>query len=123
MVLIKAPARRSARSFGQIQGAWEKTRAQRIAFNRLAFTFSGSSGDVGVPPLRTARVDAAISFTNKCEEVEGIFEVRSFGPEDDPVSDPAESLFPTPLPGGVSWLTSLTAMLSSTHATAASPRR
>ena len=34
-----------------------------------------------------------MSFTNKCEEVEGTFEVRFFDPDDDPVSDPGEFVF------------------------------
>ena len=82
-----------ARGFGHIQGAWKKIRARELRSTGLAFTFSGGNGDVGVPPLRTARVDAAMSFTNKCEEVEGTFEVRFFGPDDDPVSDPGEFVF------------------------------
>jgi hypothetical protein len=33
-----------------------------------------------------------MSFINKCEEVEGAFELR-LGPDDDPFSDPGEFIF------------------------------
>ena len=88
-----------ARSFGHIQGVWKKTGARELRSTGLAFTFRDGNGDVGVPPLRTARVDAAMSFTNKCEEVEGTFEVRFFGPDDDPVSEPGEFVFSDTLTG------------------------
>jgi hypothetical protein len=88
-----ASSAEAARSFGHIQGAWEKTRDRELRSTGLAFTFSGGNGDVGVPPLRTARVDAAMSFTHKCEEMEGTFEVRFFDPDDDPLSEPGEFVF------------------------------
>ncbi len=88
-----ASSAEAARSFGHIQGAWKKTGARELRSTGLAFTFSGGNGDVGVPPLRTARVDTVMSFTNKCAEVEGTFQVRFFGPDDDPVSEPGEFVF------------------------------
>ena len=53
-----ASSAEAARSFGHAQGAWKKTRDRELRSTGLAFTFSDGHGDVGVPPLRTARVDA-----------------------------------------------------------------
>jgi hypothetical protein len=88
-----------ARNFGHIQGAWKKTGVRELRATGLAFTFSSGNSAIGVPPLRTARVDTIMSFTNKCEEVEGTFEVRFFGPDDEPISDPGEFVFSDTLNG------------------------
>ena len=83
----------SGPQFWSHTGCLEKTGARELRSTGLAFTFSDGNGDVGVPPLRTARVDAVMSFTNKCGEVDGTFEVRFFGPDDDPISEPGEFVF------------------------------
>ena len=74
-------------------GTYQSASSAELRSTGLAFTFSDGNGDVGGPPLRTARVDAVMSFRNKCEEVEGTFEVRFFGPDDDPISEPGEFVF------------------------------
>jgi CRISPR/Cas system type I-B associated protein Csh2 (Cas7 group RAMP superfamily) len=39
----------------------------------------------GVPPSQIARLDIVMGFAEKCEEMEGSFELRVFNPNDDPL--------------------------------------
>jgi hypothetical protein len=71
--------------FSHIQGVWEKTGARDAKARGLDFNFNESPVNSGVPPSQIARLDIVMSFAEKCEEMEGSFELRVFNPNDDPL--------------------------------------
>jgi hypothetical protein len=71
--------------FSHIQGVWKKTGARDAKARGLDFNFNETPVNSGVPPSRIARLDIVMSFAEKCEEMEGSFELRVFNPNDDPL--------------------------------------
>ena len=71
--------------FSHIQGVWKKTGARDAKARGLDFNFSETPVNSGVPPSNIARLDIVMSFADKCEEMEGSFELRVFNPSDDPL--------------------------------------
>jgi hypothetical protein len=71
--------------FSHIQGVWKKTGARDAKARGLDFNFSETPVNSGVPPSQIARLDIAIRFAEKCEEMEGSFDLRVFNPNDDPL--------------------------------------
>ena len=71
--------------FSHIQGIWKKTGARDAKARGLDFNFNTSSINVGVPPSQIARLDIVMRFADRCEEMEGSFELRAFNPNDDPL--------------------------------------
>jgi hypothetical protein len=72
--------------FSHIQGVWKKTGARDAKATGLDFNFSETAVDAGVPPSQIARLDIVIRIADRCEEIEGRFELRAFGPDEDPLS-------------------------------------
>jgi hypothetical protein len=71
--------------FSHIQGVWKKTGARDAKARGLDFNFNETPVNSGVPPSQIARLDIVMSFADKCEEMEGSFELRVFNPNDDPL--------------------------------------
>ena len=71
--------------FSHIQGIWKRTGAGDAKARGLDFNFSEIPVNSGVPPSHIARLDIAMSFADKCEEMEGTFDLRVFNPNDDPL--------------------------------------
>jgi hypothetical protein len=71
--------------FSHIQGIWKKTGARDVKARGLDFNFNKSSLNGGVPPSQIARLDIVMRFADRCEEMEGSFELRAFNPNDDPL--------------------------------------
>jgi len=71
--------------FSHIQGVWKKTGARDAKARGLDFNFNEGPVNSGVPPSQIARLDIVMSFAEKCEEMEGSFELRVFNPNDDPL--------------------------------------
>jgi hypothetical protein len=72
-------------SFSHIQGVWKKTGARDATARGLDFNFKETAVNGGVPPAQIARLDIVIRFADRCEEMEGSFELRAFNPNDDPL--------------------------------------
>jgi hypothetical protein len=72
--------------FSHIQGVWKKTGARDAKATGLDFNFSETPVNGGVPPSQIARLDIVIRIADRCEEIEGSFELRAFGPNEDPLS-------------------------------------
>jgi hypothetical protein len=79
--------------FSHIQGVWKKTGARDAKARGLDFNFNETPVNSGVPPSQIARLDIVMRFAEKCEEMEGSFELRVFNPNDDPLDSngPAEA--------------------------------
>ena len=75
--------------FSHIQGVWKKTGARDAKARGLDFNFSETPVNSGVPPSHIARLDIVISFADKCEELEGRFDLHIFNPSDDPLDSNA----------------------------------
>ena len=71
--------------FSHIQGVWKKTGARDAKARGLDFNFNETPVNSGVPPSQITRLDILISFAERCEEMEGSFELRVFNPSDDPL--------------------------------------
>ena len=76
----------SAFGFSHIQGVWKKTGARDAKARGFDFNFNETPMNGGVPPAQLARLDIAISFAQKCEEMEGRFELRAFNANEDPLT-------------------------------------
>jgi hypothetical protein len=72
--------------FSHIQGVWGKTGARDAKARSLDFNFSETPVNGGVPPAQIARLDIVMKFAEKCEEMEGRFELRAFGANEDPLN-------------------------------------
>jgi hypothetical protein len=72
--------------FSHIQGVWTKTGARDAKARGLDFNFNQASVNGGAPPSQIARLDIVVRFAQRCEEVEGRFELRAFNPNDDPLN-------------------------------------
>ena len=74
-----------ALNFSDAYGAWKQTRSWHATAIVLDFNYNGSIGN-GFPPSSIARVDAVLSFSKNCKNVQGSFELRFFDPEtEDPL--------------------------------------
>ena len=71
--------------FSHIQGVWRKTGARDAKARGLDFNFREIPVNGGVPPSQITRLDIVIRFAERCEEIEGSFELRAFSPNDDPL--------------------------------------
>ena len=71
--------------FSHIQGVWKKTGARDAKARGLDFNFNESAVNRGVPPAQIARLDIAMRFAERCQEMEGSFELRAFNPNEDPL--------------------------------------
>jgi hypothetical protein len=71
--------------FSHIQGVWKKTGARDAKARGLDFNFNQTAVNGGVPPSQIARLDIVMRFAQRCEEMEGTFELRGFNPNDDPL--------------------------------------
>ena len=74
-----------ALGFSHIQGVWQKTGARDAKARGLDFNFKETPVNDGVPPSQIARLDIVIRFVERCDEMEGSFELRAFHPNDDPL--------------------------------------
>jgi hypothetical protein len=75
--------------FSHIQGVWTKAGARDAKARGLDFTFNQTPVNGGAPPSQITRLDALMTFAQRCEEMEGTFELRVFIPSDDPlISNP-----------------------------------
>jgi hypothetical protein len=71
--------------FSHIQGVWKKTGAWEAKARGLDFNFRETPVNRGVPPAQIARLDILMSFAEKCDQMEGTFELHVFNPNDDPL--------------------------------------
>jgi hypothetical protein len=71
--------------FSHIQGVWKKTGARDAKARGLDFNFNESPVNGGVPPAQIARLDIVMRFAERCQEMEGSFELRAFNPNEDPL--------------------------------------
>jgi hypothetical protein len=71
--------------FSHIQGVWKKTGARDAKARGLDFNFRETPVNDGVPPSQIARLDIVMRFAERCEQMEGTFELRAFNPNDDPL--------------------------------------
>src|SRR5262245_29107257 len=69
--------------FSHIQGVWKKTGARDAKARSLDFNFSEIPVNGGVPPAQIARRDIVIRLAERCEEMEGRFELRAFRANDE----------------------------------------
>jgi len=72
--------------FSHIQGVWTKAGARDAKARGLDFTFNQTPVNGGAPPSQITRLDALMTFAQRCEEMEGTFELRVFIPSDDPLN-------------------------------------
>jgi hypothetical protein len=70
--------------FSHIQGVWKKSGARVAKAMGLDFNFKETAMN-GVPPAQITRLDIFMRFADRCEEMEGSFELRAFNPNDDPL--------------------------------------
>jgi hypothetical protein len=71
--------------FSHIHGVWKKTGARDAKARGLDFNFKETPENGGVPPSQIARLDIVMRFDNKCDEMEGSFELHAFNANDDPL--------------------------------------
>jgi hypothetical protein len=71
--------------FSHIQGVWKKSGARDAKARGLDFNFRETPVNGGVPPSQIARLDILMRFAERCDEMEGSFELRAFNPDDDPL--------------------------------------
>ena len=71
--------------FSHIQGVWKKTGARDAKARGLDFNFNGIPLNGGFPPSQITRLDIVMRFGDRCEQMEGSFELRAFDPNDDPL--------------------------------------
>jgi hypothetical protein len=87
-----ASSAQGALNFSDAQGAWKQSRSGQAKATIIDFNYSNSSLNGGFPPSGIARVDATLSFSKKCDRVEGSFELRFFDPEtEDPLDVTSDS--------------------------------
>ena len=72
--------------FSHIQGVWRKTGARDAKARGLDFNFSETPVNGGVPPAQIARLDIGMKFAERCEQMEGRFELRAFSANEDPLN-------------------------------------
>ena len=72
--------------FSHIQGVWKKTGARDAKARGLDFNFKETPVNDGVPPAQITRLDIVMRFADRCEQMEGSFELRAFDPNDDPLN-------------------------------------
>lgn len=77
-----------ALNFSDAQGAWKQKSSREAKVTFLDFNYAGAQNG-GFPPSSVARVDAELSFSKKCTQVQGSFELRFFDPETEDPLDPA----------------------------------
>lgn len=77
-----------ALNFGDGYGAWKQKRSRQAKATILDFNYNESPVNNGFPPSAVARVDAGLSFSKNCKEVQGSFELRFFDPETEDPLDP-----------------------------------
>jgi hypothetical protein len=71
--------------FSHIQGVWKKSGARDGRARGLDFNFKETPVNGGVPPSQITRLDIVMRFAERCDEMEGSFELRAFNPNDDPL--------------------------------------
>ncbi len=76
-------------NFSDGQGAWKQTRSRQAKVTFLDFNYRDSGENGGFPPSGIARVDAQWSFSKKCTDVQGSFELRFFDPDTEDPLDPS----------------------------------
>jgi hypothetical protein len=72
--------------FSHIQGVWRKAGARDAKARGLDFNFAETPVNGGVPPAQITRLDILMRFAERCGEMEGRFELRAFGANDDPLN-------------------------------------
>jgi hypothetical protein len=77
-----------ALNFGDGYGAWKQKRSRQAKATVLDFTYNQTPVNNGFPPSAVARVDAVLSFSKNCKDVQGSFELRFFDPETEDPLDP-----------------------------------
>ncbi|HXC53053.1 MAG TPA: hypothetical protein VN634_19355 [Candidatus Limnocylindrales bacterium] len=75
--------------FGDGYGAWKQGRGQQVRSTFVDFSYNSSPIDGGFPPTSVARVDAVSTFSERCAEIHGTFELRFFDPASEDPLDPA----------------------------------
>jgi len=75
-------------NFSDAHGAWKQTRSREANAIFIDFNY-GDADNGGFPPSGIARVDAQLSFSKKCTQVQGSFELRFFDPETEDPLDPS----------------------------------
>lgn len=83
-----ASSAQGALNFSDAQGEWKQTRSREAKATFLDFNFGGPENG-GFPPTGIARVDAQLSFSKKCTQVQGSFKLRFFDPETEDPLDPS----------------------------------
>ncbi len=83
--------------FGDGYGAWRQERGQQVRSTFLDFSYNSSPIDGGFPPSSVARVDAVSTFSERCAEIHGTFELRFFDPAtEDPLDRATDAGSPIP---------------------------
>ncbi len=72
--------------FSHIQGVWKKAGARDAKARGLDFNFAATPVNGGVPPAQITRLDIVMKFADRCGRMEGSFELRAFGPDEDPLA-------------------------------------
>jgi hypothetical protein len=75
-------------NFSDAQGAWKQKGSREAKVTFIDFNY-GDAENGGFPPSGIARVDAQLSFSKKCTQVQGSFELRFFDPETEDPLDPS----------------------------------
>jgi hypothetical protein len=75
-------------NFSDGYGAWKQSRSREAKATIIDFNY-GDADNGGFPPSGIARVDAQLSFSKKCTQVQGSFELRFFDPETEDPLDPS----------------------------------
>jgi hypothetical protein len=83
-----ASSAQGALNFSDAQGAWKQTRSREAKATFLDFNYAGADNG-GFPPSGIARVDTQLSFSKKCTQVQGSFELRFFDPQTEDPLDPS----------------------------------
>jgi hypothetical protein len=82
-------------NFSHIHGAWKQKGPRAARATGLDFVFLPAPINGGVPPASIGRIDASISFSKNCKEIEGAFELRFFDPQtEDPLNPATDSGIP-----------------------------
>ena len=71
--------------FSHIQGVWKKIGARDAKARGLDFNFKETPVNDGVPPSQITRLDIVMRFADRCEQMEGSFELRVFNSNEDPL--------------------------------------
>ena len=71
--------------FSHIQGVWKKIGARDAKARGLDFNFKETPVNDGVPPAQITRLDIVMRFADRCEQMEGSFELRVLNSNEDPL--------------------------------------